>query len=248
MKNNRYKEALDELNVTLDEQELMNRVLNKRKRNHYYIFAIAMILVIGILSSSALFSRTIDLTQSTGHVKVKLMGSKFENISTSASLIYLSENELFADWVTDSFYGEVKNIENIEMKIDDAVDYRAIITFEILDPIKTSEGNNQEVTILLPNQIASDIKQSESDFSSQLTLGTRAVILANRYGESSIYQVNESILYLQELATFGLPDGIRFCMLENPDGTFHYTPDVFTSLADGKNYFDIKNHIIKMME
>lgn len=232
----------------MNPQELANHVLNKRKSKQSYIFAIAIIFIIGVISSSLFIPKTMDLTMSTGKVKVKLMGSKFKNISSIADLVYLTENEIFEEWVTDTFYGEVKKIENIEIKIGNSVDYRAIITFELLDPIKTTEETNKEVTILLPNQIGTEIKHSESDYSNQLTIGTRAIILAGRYDESSIYQVNGSTLYLQELATFGLPDGVRFCMLENVDGTFRYTPDVFTSLTNGSNYQEIKNYIIKMME
>lgn len=239
---------MDELNIKINPQELTNQVLNKRKKKPTYLFALAIILIIGVISSSFFIPNTMDLNLSTGQVKVKLMGSKSKNISSVADLVYLTESELFDKWVTDSFYGEVKTIENIEITIGDSVDYRAIVTFEILDVIKTNEETNKEVTILLPNQIGTTIKHSESDFSSQLTVGTRAIILAKRYNESSIYQVNGSTLYLQELATFGLPDGMRFCMLENKDGTFHYTSDVFTSLTNGSNYQEIKNYIIKMME
>lgn len=239
---------MDELNINLDSKELANQILNKRKRKPTFIFAIAIIVIIGVISSSLFTSKTVDLTMSTGQVKVKLMGSKNSNVSSIADLVYLTEHEIFEEWVTDSFYGEVKTIENIEITVGDSIDYRAIITFELLDPIKTTEETNKEVTILLPNQIGTTINHSESDYSSRLTVGTKAIILAKRYDESSIYQVNGSTLYLMELATFGLADGMRFCMLEDVDGTFRYTPDVFTSLTNGSNYQEIKNYIIKMME
>jgi len=249
LKNNRYKEAIDELNLSIDEQKIMNHALQKKKRKNYLVYAFAFAVLIVVVAGSIFFyTPTMDLYQATGDVKVKLMDLDYKDISSSDNLVFLTEEEIFKNWVTDSFYGEVTHVENIEMVVGGYSDYSSIITFKILDAIHTIEKENKEVTILLPNQIKTDVKTSNSYFSEQLTVGTRAIILANRYNETSIYQVNDNTLYLQELATFGLPDGMRFVMLENSDGTLRYMPDVFTSLNNAKQYDEIKNYLIRMME
>ena len=57
LKNNRYKEAIDELNLSIDEQKIMNHALQKKKRKNYLVYAFAFAVLIVVVAGSIFFIR-----------------------------------------------------------------------------------------------------------------------------------------------------------------------------------------------
>jgi len=181
-------------------------------------------------------------------------------ITSSISLVHLTEEELFADWAGMErviFEGIVKKIDNIAISFG-SEGYRdhllaiAHIEAGVVYSGKIEQG--EIVTVLLPAPVGrSDIWVEDSSVSSQMTEGTKGIFLPVRYNENSIWEENGNTLYLQEIVEFGMLDGERHAFLDKPDGVV-FMRDAYISIPDYENVKgaptmdEIRQYVISMLE
>jgi len=181
-------------------------------------------------------------------------------ISVSFSLVELTEEELFSDWVGTErviFEGTIKKVDNIEMSFSGGMLwYRAIAQIEVSEVYHGNIEPGSTISVLLHSPVGrSDVWVSDSRVSSQMTEGTTGIFLPTRYNEDSVmtWDGDENILYLQEVAEFGMGDGERHAFLNKPDGVV-FSRWAYKSISDyesieGEPTMDeVRKYVISMIE
>jgi len=214
-------------------------------------------LVIPMLNSNGNIDKDFVLVMSTGATV-----SYIENppdVSTSFSLVDLTEEELFSDWVGAErviFEGVIMKVDNIVLTLSDGnIFYRAIAHIEVDVVYHGNIEPGEVITVLLHSPVGrSDVWVSDSRVSSQMTEGTKGIFLPTRYDENAVLSDgNENLLYWQEVAEFGMGDGERHAFLNKPDGVV-FSRWAYKSILDyesieGEPTMDeVRQYVVSMIE
>ena len=172
-------------------------------------------------------------------------------IHTSESLVYLTEEELFAEnshgYEIVVFGGTVIEVNNIVIDFNGDKEYRAIAEIEVNEVLRGAIPINSVVTVLLPAPVNMDgYWVTDTSVSSQMTPGTSGYFMPMRYDETSIISMNDATLFLSEIAEFGLSDGERWAFLEREDGLV-YSRWAYEIIADATTMDEVRQYIITMI-
>lgn len=165
-------------------------------------------------------------------------------------LISLSEEEIFTHRDTAIFKGTVTDIKNIVICWEDGWDeYRAIATIRVDKLYRGDCAEGEEVTVLLPCPIYDKfgVWVEDTGIIAQLKVGMTGIFMPFPYREDSLYSVNNSRLYLKELADYGFLDGMRFAFLETDRGVVFADSD-FESIRHATTLEEIEEYVIEMIE
>ena len=206
---------------------------------------IAVMVAMPLLNKSGAF----DLTLSSG-VSVRYMDHP-PVLHSSSSLVYLTEEELFAEYSHGYeiviFGGTVKGVNNIVIDFNGHEDYRAIAEIEVNEVLRGSILTDSVVTVLLPAPVNMDgYWVSDTSVSSQITPGKSGYFMPMRYDETSVIMMNEATLVLSEIAEYGLSDGERWVFLETTEGLV-FSRWAYESIAGAKTIDEVGQYIITMI-
>ena len=169
----------------------------------------------------------------------------------SNSLVYLTEEELFAEYShgyeIPIFGGIVKEVNNIVIDFNGHKDYRAIAVIEVNEVLRGSISVGAVVTVLLPAPVNMEgIWVSDTSVSSQMTSGTSGYFMPMRYDETSVIIMNEATLVLSEIAEYGLSDGERWAFLETAEGLV-FSRWAYEGIANATTMDEVRQYIITMI-
>ena len=237
------------------DDELIERA-GKKKANKRKIFApwlkwaapaavclLLAIIAIPFLGSDGNFELPLSSGVKVSHIK------KPPNIHVSHSLVYLTEEELFAEsyhgYEIVIFEGKVKDVSNIEMNFNGHKTYQAIAEIEVTETIRGNIFAGEVITILLPAPVNMNVWVSDTEVSSQITQGTTGIFMPIRYDETSIISMNDATLFLSEIAGFGMLDGERWAFLETAN-SLTFARWAYESIAAAKTMDEVRQYIITM--
>jgi len=215
-------------------------------------------IIIPMQRSNENIDKDFNLVLSTG-VTVGYIENPPEVI-VSFSLVELTEEELFSDWVGTErviFEGTIKKVDNIEMSFSGGMLwYRAIAQIEVGDVYHGNIEPGSIISVLLHSPVGrSDVWVSDSSVSTQMTEGTTGIFLPTRYNEDSVmtWDGDENILYLQEVAEFGFGDGERHAFLDKPDGVVfsrwaYKSISEYEAIEGAPTMDEIRQYVISMVE
>jgi hypothetical protein len=216
---------------------------------------VALAIAIPFLNNRSDF----DLALSNG-VKVRFVDN-MPAIYGSAELVWLSEEELFAEKHHDreivAFEGTVIEVENIVIDFGDITDiqgihknYLALATIEVSEVFRGDMEVGEQITVLLPAPVlitGDEMRSSESSVSSQMTVGTRGIFMPFKYDETSFMEENGNRFYYIEIAEYGLGDGERWAFLEKGEGVL-FCRDAYESIAEATTLEEVREYVKVMLE
>ncbi len=223
-------------------QRNSHSVFNLKKR--WYIPAIAACVVLLCLF---LITRNYNVENKIVLEKSKGIQASFTdeaiNIISSADLVELTEEQIFNDFNLIIIRGTVKNIRNIVIDTGSFTEYNALITIDISSVIKGDCKVGTEIDILIPCPINEDIWVEDTGVISGVRIGMEGIFMPVIYDESSYADYGDGhILYMTDIAAYGLMDGERFAFLE--DGRklsfFEWT---FTNISSHFTLDDVERYI-----
>lgn len=163
-----------------------------------------------------------------------------------ACLVYLTEEEMFADWCDIIVKGIVTKIDNIKLAFNGEIMYRALAEVQVETVYHGVCEEGVTIKLLLPGAICNGGSNSIMDTLGQLEVGMTGIFMPKAYDEESIYQTNGATLYLRDLAEYGFGDGIRFAFLET-EGGLVFDRNAYVGAKDAVTLADIENYIYEML-
>lgn len=207
--------------------------------------SLALLLIVFVVLMP-LFSKDKEITlEHSQGITVKEIKDP-PSMSSSADIEWLSEEELFSKshhgFSMLVFEGRVDHIQNLVIDFGETKEYYAIATLDVKEVLRGDIKEGDFVDVLLPNPILSDIRVSETTYSSQIRVGQIGIFMPIEYNEHATYEIENKKLVLQELAPYGFMDGERWMVLETKDGLI-YNKEAYPSLTAAQNLSEMKEII-----
>lgn len=168
------------------------------------------------------------------------------SISNSASLVPLTEAEIFRKYNTVIFRGTVISIRNIELNYNGWKEYQAIVEIRISQIYRGDCRTGDTLTVLLPCPIMEDYHVSECNVAEAIRTGMEGIFMPVKYDNSYICAQNGATLQYNDLAEYGLFDGARWAFLSTDTGLL-FDHFAFESLGTPETLDDIGQYIEKML-
>jgi hypothetical protein len=166
---------------------------------------------------------------------------------TKADLIWLSQEDIFNKWNTAIFSGTVTKLNNIVISFKSDKSYRAIAEVKVDKIYRGAIDKGDTVSVLLPCPIGGGIMMTGTEIISQLTVGTYGIFMPIEYDASAYWEQNGYTLKLQDVAPYGLADGMRFSFIESKDGIV-FARDMYPAISEAKTLEEIENYILGMIK
>ena len=182
-------------------------------------------------------------------------GDQTASVSAHAELVYFTEEELFSHEKTFAIRGTVSGLTNITIDFNGDRVQRCLATIEISRVYRGDWAPGSTITMLLPcainiagahgsGQLATLVE--DTDVISQLQTGAEGIFFPWVYDEASYWEQNGAVLWLRELATCGLGDGMRWAFFETDRGIV-YEKYSYPGAAGAANLDDIEAYVLAML-
>ena len=213
--------------------------------------AITLIVTLPLMNDN---NDSFNLSRSTG-VKVEYLENP-PTVNIHASLVYLSEKELFAThWMgieIVAFAGEVIKVDNIAISYGNehrVTEYKAIAHIRVSEVFRGNIQEGSVLTVLLPGPVgSSDIYVSDTGISSLMTVGTTGIFMPFAYNEESGVETDGSFLSYLDLADYGFGDGVRWAFLQKGDEVVFARHYAYESISNATTMEEIRQYVISMLE
>ncbi len=170
-----------------------------------------------------------------------------EGISSSSSLIALTEEELFTYHDTAVFRGTVAEIRNIEIDFNGSRECRAIAEIRVEKVYRGSCSVGDTVSVLLPCALTEGVWVEDTEVVSRMRAGMTGIFMPMIYGGDSVWEQNGAVLALQDIADYGFADGTRYAFLETEEGLV-FDRTAYKSIADASTLEDVEAYIQIMLQ
>ena len=210
--------------------------------------AAAFIFAVVLMHSSDHGRVPIELSDASKNVTVCYIESEdVPSISGSASLVPLTEEEIFHKYNSAIFRGTVVSIRNIELNYNGWKEYQAIAEIRISQVYRGDCRTGDTLTVLLPCPIMVGYHVSECNVAEAIRTGMEGIFMPVKYDNTYICTQNGATLQYKDLAEYGLFDGARWAFLSTDTGLL-FDPYAFESLGTPETLDDIEQYIEKMLQ
>ncbi|ETA79188.1 hypothetical protein [Youngiibacter fragilis] len=248
------RETLFESISMLDE-DILERSENKKRRNSGRI-----IITLGTMAACLALIFTLALPSINKPLESASMPAAFQSgiakyiespptdlPFTKADLMWLSQEDIFNKWNTAIFSGTVTKLNNIVISFKGDKAYRAIAEIKVDNIFRGAIDKGDTVSVLLPCPISGGMLMTGTEIISQLTLGSTGIFMPIEYDGSAYWEQNGYTLKLQDVAPYGLADGMRFAFLKSGDGIL-FARDMYPVISEAKTLEEIENYIRSMIK
>lgn len=232
---------IDEAHVAQSEEGMPK----KRKGRPWIGLAACLVLIVGGVLLWRGHGASIPLSAASEGVTAKY-GSPLLPISSSNSLMYLTEEELFTHFDTAIFMGTVTQIDNIVLDFSGDQAYRALAQIQVEKVYRGSCQAGDTVTVLLPCPIQSGIWVEDTGVVASMAVGTHGIFMPIAYSDASLWQQNGATLMLRDIAPYGFADGVRYAFLETESGLI-FDRGSYGSIASADALEEIEEYILRMI-
>lgn len=168
------------------------------------------------------------------------------SVAVEGCLVWLSLEEIFAP-ETMIFRGTVRDIQNYDLSFNGDVTTRAIASIVVSKVLQGDVCVGEEIQILLPCPITGDIRLSATEITAQMQIGMEGIFMPKTYDVDACWEQNGAVLYLQDIASCGLWDGMRWVFLDTKRGLV-FDKSVYESIANAENLDEIENYILEQLK
>ncbi len=257
MKNNpmqTYRSAMEHLPLRPDlEAHILNQCTQtgKVKRRHsvrpLVAAAAAVALLLAIGAPALNHACEIDLPSAQGKVSAHYTPFAHGGVQSADSLVPMTEEELFQLPGLTPFFGTVEQIRNIRLSFNGDVVYRAIAQVRVEEPYCEAVAAGDTVSILLPCSIGRGEVMTDTALAASLREGTAGIFMPAAYTPEQYWEQNGARVCLQELAPYGLWDGVRYLFLQQEDSSLRFDQQAYPSLQENASLEEAAAYVREML-
>lgn len=134
------------------------------------------------------------LSNAVGKVSVKYIKNK-PSISISADMDFQNEEEIFHNYNTDIFRGEIEEIKNLEIDLNGHTEYRALARIKVDKNFRGNIQTGDRVSVLLPCPIGEDVWIEDTDVAASMREGMTGIFMPVKYDKTNYYETNGARIY-----------------------------------------------------
>ena len=187
------------------------------------------------------FKSDIKLTESSSGITIKYTNNAKSN--NVANMISLTEDEILKNPSYSIVKGTVEDVDNIKISFGGFGDtsYGAIITLKV-DEIISGSNVDDTIDIFVQCPIGTDVAQEDSDTVSTIAEDVEGIFIIEKYDAEETWEENGKILYMYEIAPYGMMDGERFAFIMNDDELV--CDQIYSGLSKDSSLNDVKEYIL----
>lgn len=233
--------------VFFDDSDKNNGSLSIRLKKIVAISACFALLIASAFGVNMIYknNQVIPLSMTDDNIKVRY---KNKVHSSSMDLYSLVSTDLSKD--ITAFKGTVKSIKNIEIDFNGIKDYRAIAQIIVLNNFDEDDselGKGDEVSVLLPCPIDSEILVEDTGVVSVMREGMQGIFMPVKYDEEAKRIENGMVLYLSDLAQYGFLDGEQYAFIETEDKLV-FNETAHKEVKDAKTLSDLEDYVKSLID
>ncbi len=179
-------------------------------------------------------------------VSVKYVKEAPEGIISSDSFAPLTEDELFNKYNTNIFKGTVEEVKNVEIDFNGSAEYRAIAKIKIEKIYRGDASAGEVVSVLLPGPVNSEVQAADNEVISTIKEGTTGIFMPVEYEGTSYREENGAKIYWEEIAEYGILDGVRYAFLESENGIV-FDHESYKTIADAASLDEVEAYIVNKL-
>ena len=164
--------------------------------------------------------------------------SDVDREAIQASLVSMTEEELFTKWNPLVIKGEVQKIDHIELDFNGQSVYQSLVTLHVTDVYRGDVNSGEDIIIRAP-YIGSGVYQTDTGVVSQAQVGVEGIFMPIRYDETFKWEQNGATLQVRDVSEYGFPDGERYLFLDTADGLV-FMRDAYPSLTEAQSLNDVE--------
>lgn len=237
----------------IDEELIANDDDEQKKKKgivKYLKIAVAACLVIalsvGIYGAVLNANNKIELSTDSKNVRVHYTSKKNNFAMPAYDLASLTMDEIVNRENSPIIRGTVTKISNIEIIMNGEKEYESIAEISVQKVYRGEIQVGDTLEVLLPFPAGIEVACGNGVLSG-LQVGMEGIFIPVKYDESSLYIKGDSVLYLRDLAPYGLMDGERFAFLETENGLL-FAEWTFTELKNTDTLDDAEEFILSVMK
>lgn len=248
MKAERMIRALNQIDADYIAEAAPAEKKSKKQRILRLSMIAACLVLAATLSISAIVNRqhTLSLSDASSGVTAKYT-QKAPRIDAAASLIPLTENELFTHFDTAVLKGTVTKIDNIVLDFNGEKTYRAIAQIQVEKVWRGACQEGEPVSVLVPCPIESGVWVEDTETVSALRVGMTGIFMPVIYDADDFHEENGARLALRDIAPYGFADGSRYAFLETENGLI-FARWAYESISDVQTLAEIEIYVSEMVE
>lgn len=172
----------------------------------------------------------------------------YDNITSVSkdSLVYFTEEEMFAFENQYIFRGVVKKLTNIVIDFKWDQDRRCLAEIEVTKVYKGDISVGEHITMLLPCQINVDPHVEDTGIIQQIETGMEGIFMPVIYTEDSFMEMFGIVIMYRDIADCGLGDGRRWAFLSTDHGIV-FAREAYKGAQYANSLDDIEEYVIEML-
>lgn len=207
--------------------------------------AIALVFAVGLPILNH-YDR-IALPSAQGRVSAYYTPFAHGGVQSADSLVPMTEEELFQLPGLTPFFGTVEQIRNIRLSFNGDIVYRALAQIRVEEPYCEAVAAGDTVSILLPCAIGRGEVITDTALAASLREGTAGIFMPVAYTPEQYWEQNGARVCLQELAPYGLWDGVRHLFLQQEDGSLRFDRQAYPSLQENASLEEAAAYVREML-
>ncbi len=211
------------------------------------VVAFMLIARSGASDDDSVFENSVSVTKTTA--KVTYGYEKDPAGPPRPSLVYYSEEEMFAKEEIAVFRGRVGDLTYITVDFDIYKVYWTVAEISVDKVYKgdISEGDVIKMLIHCQVGVENPMWVEDNDTIVLLRSGMEGIFMPMKYDDDSKYETNGFVLMLRDVADYGIGDGTRWVFLSTDSGV-RYAESAYPGAKGAKTLDDIEAYVIDMLK
>ena len=171
----------------------------------------------------------------------------YEGSVNKTKLFFLSEEEMFSMEDRCIFRGRVLELTNIILEYDEERMTRCIATIIVDKVYKGDIIPGGSVEVLLPNGVSlGGYPGEDCGIAMGIADCSEGIFMVKEYSEDEYETIHGGVIYLTDLAPYGITDGLRWMFLAT-DKALVFSRESYPGARSAKDLDDIEKYVLKML-
>ena len=166
-------------------------------------------------------------------------------ISSVSNLVPISEEEIWGNGEYIIIEGKVEKVNNIKIRFGSEKEYGALLTVKINNVLRGTI-DSAVINIFVDMCFDKGVYYEDAGVLSSVEIGDNGIFIIRKYLDTDVWEENEKILYMNEIAEYGFEDAERFAFVEKGSKVI-FSP-IYENIPNNSTLSEVHNYIMEQIK